>query len=103
MTWPVVTMGVPAWSHLLHLKPITFFPHFTGRLCHFWHIIQRRRRPVGKPVRQKSPLGRLIFLVIVIIIFRVIVSVIFSVIDSVIFSVIVIAIFSVIVSIKYVC
>src|SRR3989442_9297567 len=56
-------MGVPAWSHLLHLKPIKFFPHFIRRLCHSWHIIQRRRRPVGKPVRQKSPLGRLISLV----------------------------------------
>src|SRR5437867_10570224 len=64
MTWPVVTMGVPAWSHLLHLKPITFFPHFIRRLCHSWHFIQRRRRPVGKPVRQKSPLGRLIYLVL---------------------------------------
>src|SRR5437867_10899955 len=64
MTWPVVTMGVPAWSHLLHLKPIKFFPHFIRRLCHSWHIIQRRRRPVGKPVRQKSPLGRLISLVL---------------------------------------
>ena len=64
MTWPVDTMGVPAWSHLLHLKPIKFFPHFIRRLCHSWHIIQRRRRPVGKPVRQKSPLGRLISLVL---------------------------------------
>src|SRR2546425_5389129 len=63
MTWPVDTMGVPAWSHLLHLKPIKFFPHFIRRLCHSWHIIQRRRSPVGKPVRQKSPLGRLISLV----------------------------------------
>ena len=66
MTWPVDTMGVPAWSRLLHLKPLKFFPHFIRRLCHSWHIIQRRRRPVGKPVRQKSPLGRLIFLVIII-------------------------------------
>src|SRR6184192_2282360 len=49
---------------MFHLFPIGIFPHFTGRLCHFWHIIQRRRRPVGKPVRQKSPLGRLIFLVL---------------------------------------
>src|SRR2546425_12421951 len=65
MTWPVDTMGVPAWSHLLHLKPIKFFPHFIRRLCHSWHIIQRRRRPVGKPVRQKSPLGRLISLVFI--------------------------------------
>src|SRR5437867_5447899 len=64
MTWPVDTMGVPAWSHLLHWKPIKFFPHFIRRLCHSWHIIQRRSRPVGKPVRQKSPLGRLIFLVL---------------------------------------
>src|SRR5437867_6320984 len=65
MTWPVDTMGVPAWSHLLHLKPIKFFLHFIRRLCHSWHIIQRRRRPVGKPVRQKSPLGRLISLVFI--------------------------------------
>src|SRR3989442_15686962 len=50
---------------MFHLFPIEIFPHFTGRLCHFWHIIQRRRRPVGKPVRQKSPLRRLIFLVLV--------------------------------------
>src|SRR3989442_759543 len=49
---------------MFHLFPIGIFPHFTGRLCHFWYIIQRRRRPVGKPVRQKSPLGRLIFLVL---------------------------------------
>src|SRR3989442_20395 len=49
---------------MFHLFPIEIFPHFTGRLCHFWHIIQRRSRPVGKPVRQKSPLGRLIFLVL---------------------------------------
>src|SRR2546425_1504894 len=67
MTWPVDTMGVPAWSHLLYLKVIKFFPHFIRRLCHRWHIIQRRRRPVGKPVRQKSPLGRLIFLVLFVI------------------------------------
>ena len=63
MTWPVDTMGVPAWSHLLHLKPIKFFPHFIRRLCHSWRIVQGRSGPVGRPVRRKSPLGRLIYLV----------------------------------------